>query len=173
EDLPALLEKMEPIVNDGPGRNVWPVIKSAVNPKAFRSVTAGLTLEKGTLRYRLVARLNAGEKSPVLELLPTTPVPKELLHFAPKGAMMVAATSNADGERRLATVFEWADNTMKAFGPNNQLPSHYLEQFETLVLQAKVGKDLAGKVAAAAVAMGDSLGGPEGGTPPQEPPGVL
>src|SRR5262249_15241730 len=75
EALPAFLEKMEPIVNDGPGRNVWPVIKSAVNPKAFRSVTAGLTLEKGTLRYRLVARLNAGEKSPVLELLPTTPVP--------------------------------------------------------------------------------------------------
>src|SRR5262249_50678541 len=50
-----------------------------MNLKAFRAAGYGLTLEKGTLRYRELVLLDPDEKSAVLELLPTAAVQKELL----------------------------------------------------------------------------------------------
>jgi hypothetical protein len=132
-----------------------------LNPKAFRSLAYSLTLSKGTLRYREMARLDPKEKSPLLELLPATPVNTELLHFAPKDATAVAALSNGDGEKRwtrllevIDTIDQLMDNTPKQF-----LPSQHMKKLEE-ALKISIAKDVAGKISNVAVAVGDLWNAP-------------
>jgi hypothetical protein len=172
EDVAAIMAMVEPLAVDQMGVELWKVVQSLVNPKAFQSVAAAWTLEQGTMIYRVVVRLNPGEQSPLLEVRPSVPLKTDLLRFAPKDALLVAGVANTDGEKRLARLLSQADEVIKAQGKGDTLPSYYLEQFETLVLHAKVGKDLLGKVAAAGFALGDPCAA-VGGKPPKDPPFVV
>jgi hypothetical protein len=132
-----------------------------INPKAFRSLSYSLTLSKGTLRYRETARLDPKEKSPLLELLPATPVNTELLHFAPKDALVVAALSNGDGEQRWTRVLEMIDTMDQLIGrtPKQFLPSQHMKKLEE-ALHISLAKDVAGKISNVAVAVGDLWNAP-------------
>jgi hypothetical protein len=143
----------------------------AINPKAIHSVAANCTLENGTLSSRKVTRLNPEEKSPLLDVLPTAAFKKEVLHFAPRGALLAGGLSNADGEKRWSRLLELADSIAKSAGPDNgALPSQHVEQVET-ALGVKIGKDILGKIANVGIAVADPF--VDGKVQPGEQPFVV
>jgi hypothetical protein len=127
------------------------VIEEVVNPKAIRSVAAGLTLSKGTISYRAQYRLNPDEKSPLLGLLPPTPIKTDLLHFVPGDAMLCAALSNGEGEKRWERLVELADKIAESTG-GQDVPSKHIAEVEQ-ALGIKIGKDVLGKISDVAVCM--------------------
>jgi hypothetical protein len=130
-----------------------------LNFKAFRSVVYTITLAKGTLRYREMALLNPKEKSPLLQLLPPAPANADLLHYAPKDAVMIGALNNADGEKRWADALRLADAMAGAGGGGGGLPSQQVKQLEQ-ALGVDLGKDVAGKISNFAFGVGDPLKAP-------------
>jgi hypothetical protein len=119
-----------------------------------------LTLSKGTLRYSRTVLLDPKEKSPFLELLPSTAVNTELLHFAPTNASMALVLSNGDGEKRFASVVKMLDTIVPMLhGRDRNLPSQELEELEQ-ALKLNLGKDVAGKISQVAVAVGDIMNAP-------------
>ena len=65
-----------------------------------RSAAGILTLEKGTFTYRWWYTLEAGQQSPLIEVLPSQPFKTALLHFVPRDAYLVAGLSNDHGDKR-------------------------------------------------------------------------
>jgi hypothetical protein len=154
-----LIEKqIQPRLRKG-GREQLAALSKLVNPKAFRTVTYSYTLTEGTLRIRKVVLLNRKEKSPLMELFPTTPVNTEVLHFAPADAMFVAALSNGGGEKRAAQLLALADQVAKLGGQERELPSDMVKKMEEH-LQIDLAKDVFGKIANVAFAVGDPLKAP-------------
>ncbi|HEV3262736.1 MAG TPA: hypothetical protein VG013_38225 [Gemmataceae bacterium] len=146
-------------------------IERLVNPRAFGSEAVSYTLQDGTLRYRAMIGLNPKEKSPLLDVLPDKPLDTALLHFMPKDALFAAAVSNADGEKRWDRLLRLADRIAKEAAKDEPAPSEQLEKMEK-ALGLKFGKDIAGKITAVGVAMGNPLTLLEsrGGRPPDAPP---
>jgi hypothetical protein len=128
------------------------LFQDLVNPKVFQSMAASLTLHKGTLDYRAQYRLNPGENSPLLGVLPTTPVKIDLLHFAFHDALFAAAISNGEGEKRWTRLLDLADTIAKTTDRGGPLPSAHIAQVEE-ALGMKIGPDVAGKISDVAVAM--------------------
>jgi len=152
-----LFEKSAHVPPDA--REALTAVKNLINPKAFRAIAYSVTLSKGTLSYRELALLDPKEKSPVLELLPTAPVRTEVLHFAPADAMVVAALSNDNGEKRWDSFLGFIDNLAKLTGAQKHLPSEDIRELEKN-LQINFGKDIAGKLSTIAFAVGDPLKAP-------------
>ena len=160
EEFGPLLERFAPMLTQGPNAVYGDLAKAALallNPKAFQSVAAALTLEPDSLVYRAQVRLRHGQTSAVIDALPATPLPADLLQFVPSGALVVAGLANADGEKRFSRLMEQADKQVKENAGNDLVPSQFLEQFETRALGAKLGKDLLGRIAAVAFALSDPL----------------
>lgn len=152
-DMGALVSAIEQQPGIPPrDRQMMTLMRDVLNPKAVRGTAGSLTLQNGALSYRAQLRLNPAEKSPILDILPTTAVPMELLQFAPKDGMVAAALANADGEKRFARAVELADQIAKAVEPNSPPPSQQLAQIEG-ALGLSIGKDVFGKVQGIAFAM--------------------
>lgn len=166
-NIPAVAHLVEQIPAGQEREAITSVVK-LVNPKAIESVSDVLTLDKGNLSWLRTARLNPDEKCPVLDILPAKPLPIDLLHFAPKDAMMVAALSNGDGEARWEKFLKLVDDIHQTVHPNGRSPSEDIGQVEA-GLGIKI-KDLAGKI----TNLGMAVGGPDrikdamkpGGGPP-------
>jgi hypothetical protein len=126
-------------------------VKRILNPAAIAGVAGSLTLDEGALRFRWLGELNAAEKTPVADILPSKPINADLWNFVPKDALFVAALSNADGEARWKRLIETADQVAKAVAPNFPPPSAAVGGVEGM-LKLKIGKDLIGKIEAIAVA---------------------
>jgi hypothetical protein len=161
-DVPGIMKMVEGLGKQGGiGANELGALTEILNPKAFRSVVLSVTLNKGTLRYREIVELDPKEKSPLLDaMMPSDPLKTDLLYFAPKDAMLVAAMSNAGGEKRWGKLIEFADKMVQAFGKGAPaLPSEQLKQFEQ-ALEVDLGKDVIGKITNFGVAMGDLFNAP-------------
>jgi hypothetical protein len=160
-NVPATMEMVEGLVkHERHGQQVLAVISKLINPKAFRAVADRLTLSKGTLRYRRTVLLDTKEKSPLLEILPNTPVNSEVLHFVPKNATAAFALSNGNGEKRFARLVEMLDVIIPMLdGRDRELPSQKLQQLEE-ALKVKLGKDIVGKINNVAIAVGDLMNMP-------------
>ena len=82
------------------GAEALAAVGKLINFKAFRAVSYGLSLDKGTLRIDKLALLDPAEKSPLLELLPSKPVKTTLFQFTPQDAVLAVALSNDNGAER-------------------------------------------------------------------------
>jgi hypothetical protein len=137
-------------------KDMYFAFKDLLNPAAVAGVAASLTIDSGTLNLRSLARLDPAEKSPVREILPSKPLNLDVLHFAPRDAVFVAALSNADGEARWERLVQLADQVAKIVGmPNMPPPSRMIAGGEGM-LGLKIGKDLLGKIDTIAVAVPDA-----------------
>jgi hypothetical protein len=145
----ALAEEMLPKFIQEP----FAAVKKILNPAAVGGLAGSLTLDNGTLSVRWLARLDATEKSPVFEILPSKPLNADILNFAPRDALFVAAISNADGEMRWERLVQLADQVAKAVAPPNIPPPSRLIAAAEGGLGMKIGKDLLGKVEAVAFAI--------------------
>src|SRR5262249_29622835 len=104
-------------------------VGAAVNFKAVPAAAHRVTPHNGTLRYRELALLNPGEKSPILEFPPSKPVKKELFHFTPRDTVLAAACSNDNGAERWARFVKLADHIAKASG-GGEVPSEHFAKAE-------------------------------------------
>lgn len=165
-NLPALLERVERVPMPNP--EVFRAFKDVANPKVVRWLASALTLENGTLRYRLTVHLDPQEKSPLVEVLPSGPFDAGLLKAVPADALLAAGISNADGEKRWDRLLELADGIARALGKDEVMPSRHIAEVEG-ALGFRIGKDLLGRIRQAAFVLGDPLRAHEGrerGIPP-------
>lgn len=133
-----------------------------INFKAFRAAAYSLSLKKSTVRYRELVLLDPDQKSPVLDLMPSKPVPTELLHFTPKDAVLVAAMSNGGGKERWATFLKLADAFFKALadaGAPVPVPSDEIAKKEK-EWGIEVGKDVFDRISGVSFALGNPLKAP-------------
>jgi hypothetical protein len=130
-----------------------------INPKAFRAVAISTTLQNGTLQYRELALLNPNEKSPLLDIIPTKAVNTEILHFAPKDAIMAVAVSNGDGEQRWNKLIKLIDDALPPNLLGGQQPSAHIKAFEQQI-GVDFGRDLMGKTTNIGFALGNPLFAP-------------
>jgi len=133
--------------------------KELVNPKAFRALAYQLGLEKGTLHYRKLALLDPDEKSPLLDLMPSAAVPKDLLQFTPPDTVLAAAIANNNGKERWDKLLKFADAIAKLGNGRGRLPSEEVERAEKQ-LGISIGKDVIGRITGAAFAMGNPMDAP-------------
>jgi len=125
-------------------------ILGLVNLNAFTDAASSFTLSDGQLRARYQIGLNPAQRSPVLDFVPSARVPAELLHYSFKDAMLFAALSNDDAERRLESVVKFID----VIAP--QPLSREIAEMEK-ALGMKLGQDILAKVRGASVC----IAGPE------------
>jgi hypothetical protein len=133
----------------------YSTVKKLVNPAALAGIAGRVAVEDGSLNIRWLARLDPGEKSPVLDILPTKPLSTDLLNYAPKDALFVAALSNTDGEQRWERFVHAADEAAKAVMPPKIMiipPSRMIAAAEG-GLGMKIGKDVLGKIETVGIAM--------------------
>ncbi len=159
-NLPGFLKLVEEHAKERPAE-VAPLkaVLKLINPKAFRAVTYSLTLNKGTLLLQKAALLDPKEKSPIIALLPTTPVNTELLNYAPKDAILLGALSNGGGGERWARLLKVADELARLGGQENGLPSEHVKQLEGR-LGIDLGKDVFARVANVGFAVGNPFKAP-------------
>jgi hypothetical protein len=156
-DLLAAIEKGCPFLGQHE-QKVLAAMKDVLGLKAFRAAGYAVGLEKGTLRYRELVLLDPKEKSAIVNLLPSQPVKKELLHFTPANTVMAGVMSNAKGAERWAEFLKLADAISKV-GGENKLPSEEIAGLEK-ALGLDIGKDVCGKISDIAFALGDPLKAP-------------
>src|SRR5262249_7568254 len=114
-DLGALAAQVDELAKT-PGKlsvGQWEQIKAAVNPQAFRSATASLTLWNGNVELRARVQLDPRQKSPLADLLPERAVRGELLHFVPPDALLATAVDLSDGAKRWEKALAVADAVVK------------------------------------------------------------
>lgn len=111
-------------------RQILTVAKKIINPKAFRSVAIHVTLEKGTLACRDIIELNPKEKSPLLELLPTIGIPRDLLAYVSPDSLAFAALATEGGAKRWKQLIALADDIAKEIGERDPLPSEFINGLE-------------------------------------------
>jgi hypothetical protein len=133
-------------------------MKELLGLTAFRAVGYSLSLDKGTLRYRELVLVDPKEKSAVLNLFPTEPARKELLHFTPADTVLAGAMSNSKGAERWTEMVKLADGFAKMSGQTT-MPSEEIAKAEK-ALGLDIGKDVFGKINDIGFALGDPLKAP-------------
>lgn len=134
-------------------REVFISVKKQINASAFTGVAASLGVEGSTAKFRFLFGLDPNEKTPILDLLSSTPINPDVFQFAPRDAQFVAALSNAGAEQRWDRLIQNVDQAAKSYFPNVPPPSGLLAGMEAM-LGKRIGKDLLGPIETVAVAMG-------------------
>jgi len=150
----ALLPKEWPGIGRGELEALH-AFKELVNPKAFRALAYDIGLEKGTLRYRKLVLLHPGEKSPLLDLLPTAAVSKDLLQFTPPDTVLAAALSNDNGQERWEKLLKFADSIAKLGGSRGSLPAR--RSRDERKCEINFGKDVFDRIAGMSFALGNPM----------------
>jgi hypothetical protein len=135
-----------------PGMEWVETMNKMVNPKAFRAYALNIGMQKGTIHYHEVLLLNPKEKSELLELLPAKAVNTELLHYAPKDAVIAMAMANDNGQKRWERLLAMIDAFVPP--PEKGKAAEHIKQMEQ-VLGVNIAKDIAGKITNVAFAVGD------------------
>jgi hypothetical protein len=125
------------------------VLKTVLGKESVRNLTASLTLSSGNLEWQVRANLNDKADSPLLGLLPDTPARRELLHFAPKNALLALAGGLGEGEKRWKTLLNLLDalDRFEGHGEANR-PSKMIGELEEK-LNLHIGKDVASQLSGA------------------------
>jgi hypothetical protein len=130
------------------------MIKSVVNPAAFRTVAASWTLENGDMELRVDADLDPKQKSPLFELLADKKIQPELLHFLPRDGQVSFTMSLADGDKKLDQLLSVLDAMSKEGAlPEERYPGKVIKDLEEK-MKFSLAKDLWPNVTAAAVSLG-------------------
>lgn len=134
-------------------REVFISVKKQINASAFTGVAVSLGVEGSTVKFRFQFGLDPNEKTPILDLLSSTPINPDVFQFAPRDALFVAALSNAGAEQRWERLIQNVDQAAKSYFPNVPPPSGLLAGMEAM-LGKRIGKDLLGPIETVAIAMG-------------------
>lgn len=98
---------------------------------AVRNLTLSLTLHNGALEGRMRCEVNAKSESPLLTLLPDRAAPRQLLHFAPRDALLALASGFDDNEKRWKTLLKHLDALYDLDGrPGDNRPSREIAELE-------------------------------------------
>jgi hypothetical protein len=127
----------------------WAILKTILGKETARNLTASLTLFNGNLEWQMRANLNGKTDSPLLGLLPNTAVRRELLHFAPKDALLALDGGLGEGEKRWKTLLNLLD-ALDRFGGHGEAnrPSKMIGELEEK-LNLHIGKDVAAQLSGA------------------------
>src|SRR5262249_28450457 len=119
----------------------WAILKTILGKETTRHLTASLTLSSGTLECQIRANLTGKTDSPLLGLLPDTAVRRELLHFAPKDALLALVGGLGEDEKRWKTLLKLLDalDRFEGHGETNR-PSRMIGELEEK-LKLHIGKD--------------------------------
>ncbi len=172
----GVMELLEKVDLGREGRQALEIAKAIVNPKAFVAVGDQLSLDNSTLTYRRRIYLDPKEKSPIVELLPNTGFPRGLLAYAPADALVFAAMSNDQGEKRFQQIIELSDTIAKIPGQRDSLSQIIAKMEEKAGLN--FGKNVLGKIRGAAIAMQGlehflkAIDSRKVGNEPDRPPGL-
>jgi hypothetical protein len=143
----------------------WRAFKAFVNPKALRSLAAGLTLRNGDLELNTQLNLEPKERSPVLHFLAEQPADPSLLHAVPAGSLAAVTLRFPDGAKAWNQAVQLADALAQIEGkPENLWPSKALEELEKR-LKVRFGPNLLAKVSGLALAFDLKGDVAPGGTP--------
>jgi hypothetical protein len=125
------------------------VLKTVLGKESVRNLTASLTLSGGNLEWQVRANLNDKADSPLLGLLPDTAARRELLHFAPKDALLALTGGLGEGEKRWKTLLNLLDalDRFEGHGEANR-PSKMIGELEEK-LNLHIGKDVAAQLSGA------------------------
>jgi hypothetical protein len=125
------------------------VLKAVLGKESVRNLTASLTLSSGNLEWQVRANLNDKADSPLLGLLPDTAARRELLQFAPRGALLAMAGGLGEGEKRWKTLLKLLDalDRFEGHGEANR-PSKMIGELEEK-LNLHIGKDVAAQLSGA------------------------
>jgi hypothetical protein len=130
------------------------VIKSVVNPAAFRTIAASWTLENGETELRVDAVLEPKQSSPLLDLLADKKAPSELMHFLPRDGQVTVAMSLADGDKKMAKLLGVLDALCKEGAqPEESYPGKIIRELEEK-MKIDLAKDLWPNVTGAAISVG-------------------
>jgi hypothetical protein len=131
------------------------MIKSVVNPAAFRTIAAGWTLENGETELRLDAVLEAKQTSPLLDLLTDKKAQPELLHFLPRNGQVAFTMALPDGDKKMDKLLTVLDGLFKEGAqPEESYPRKIVRE-----LEEKMKIDLAKEVWPKITGMAVSVGG--------------
>jgi hypothetical protein len=137
----------------------WAILKTILGKETARHLTASLTLFNGNLQWQMRANLNGTTDSPLLGLLPDTAARRELLHFAPKDALLALAGGLGEGEKRWKTLLNLLD-ALDRFGGHGEAnrPSKMIGELEEK-LNLHIGKDVAAQLSGAGLVVHPEWGG--------------
>jgi hypothetical protein len=135
----------------------------AVRPTAVRSVAGSLRFRDGGLAATVTATCDPSHKSPLVEFLAGSGAKVELLHHAPKPAV-IAATVALPEKDRAAAVVGFLDALAKAEGEIGRLPGEAVKELEAK-LKVPIADGLIGKTRAVTVVMPSKQELPKGVRP--------
>lgn len=121
------------------------------NPRAVRTVAGLVRFRDGGLAATLSATFDPAHKSPLLDFLAGSGAKVELLHHAPKPAVL-AATVALPEKDRAAAVVGFLDALAKAEGEIGRLPGEAVKELEEK-LKVSIADGLLGKTRAVTVVM--------------------
>ncbi len=149
--LAAQLDSQTPQAGGNGWSCPWAFLKTVVGPQAVRTLTASLTLHNGDLELLVRANLDGKADSRLLALLPDKPAPRELLHFAPKDALLAIAGGFGGGEKRWQTFVTLLDDLDKLDGRGEaNRPSKAIREMEEKI-HLRIGTDVLGPLTSAAL----------------------
>jgi hypothetical protein len=162
-DLAALGTQLDEVLKGEPRGPTWGnVVKELVNPKAFRTAVASLTLRNGGVDLQAQVSINPKESSALLGFLPDTKANLELLHYAPKDSLFAGTRSISEGEKMWERAMKLADAFAKQSGAPGAPPSEQVGEIEK-ALDVRFGKDVLGKMRGVAVVINMRGGMPKNG----------
>jgi hypothetical protein len=164
-DVPPLVAGVEAALKESPGllKDLAPW-QAVLNPQAFRTFVASLSLDNGDLALQVQMRLAGRQTSPLVELLPQKAAPRDLLHFMPQDGLLTLSMGLTDGEKRWQELVSLLDTLARMEGqPEQALPSKLIAAVEQ-PLGLRLGKDLWGRIAGLSLSVDLKPVGP-GGVP--------
>ncbi|MGH7222619.1 MAG: hypothetical protein ACRELF_05290, partial [Gemmataceae bacterium] len=124
---------------------------SFLGERAIRTLTFSLTLHNGVLESQMRFTLNDKSDSPLLGLLPDRAAQRDLLHFAPKDALLALTGGLGDNEKRWKTFVNLLDALYKLEGrAGDNRPSRTIAEMEKK-LKFQINKDVLAELTGAGI----------------------
>jgi hypothetical protein len=130
----------------------WSRIKTLLNPKAGRQATLSLTVQNGTVEFDALLSLEAGEASPLVDLLPDKKANFDSLNFVSKNDGLAFTISLPEGEKRWKKALALAEAMQKVEGKRAPGLIKQVEELEK-GLNLVFGKDVFAKMSELTIAI--------------------
>jgi hypothetical protein len=151
-DGEALEAKLEELFGkEKSPRSSWTALSTVLGKQSVRKLLFSLTLHNGALEGQSRLDLNDKSDSPLLGLMPDRAAPRDLLHFAPKNALLAVSGGLGDGEKRWKTLMKLLDAQYQLNGGvGDNRPSIFIREKEKKV-NLHVDKDVLAQLSGAGV----------------------
>ena len=145
------------------GSDLYAWFKLMANPKALRTLAGSLRFTDGGLSLTVTGTFDPAHKVPLVEFLAGSGAKVELLHHAPRPAVL-AATVALPEKNRAAAVIGFLDSLAKAEGELGRLPGEAVKEIEGK-LKVPIADGLIGRTRAVTVVLPAKQELPKGARP--------